>query len=53
MNFSMHYVFILKTLVVSIYSVDLPTHCHTMLKNHSILSQCEVILSQKHVDLSI
>ena len=36
----MHYDIILKTRVVlSIYSVDMPTHCLIMLKNHFILSQ--------------
>ena len=50
----MHYVIILKTRVVlSIYNVDMPTHCLIMLKNHFILSQRGVILSKKHVNLSI
>ena len=53
-NLSMHYVIILKTCVVlSVYSVDMPTHCHIMLKNHFILSQRGVILSKKHVNLSV
>ena len=53
-NLSMHYVIILKTRVVlSIYNVDMPTHCLIMLKNHFILSQRAVILSKKHVNLSI
>ena len=51
-NLSMHYVIILKTRVVlSIYSVDMPKHC--LKKNHFILSQRGVILSKKHVNLSI
>ena len=50
----MHYVIILKTRVVlSIYNVDMPTHCLILLKNHFILSQRGVILSKKHVNLSI
>ena len=53
-NFSMHYVKILKMRVdLSIYSVDMSTHCLIMLKNHFILSKCGVILSKKHVNLSI
>ena len=53
-NLSMHYVIILKTRVVlSIYSVDIPTHCLIMLKNHFILSQHGVILYEKHVNLSL
>ena len=53
-NLSMHYVIILKTRVVlSIYNVDMPTHCFIMLKKHFILSQRGVILSKKHVNLSI
>ena len=53
-NMSMYYVIILKTRVLlSIYSVDMPTHCLIMLKNHFILSLCRVILSKKHVNLSI
>ena len=53
-NLSMHYVIILKTRVIlSIYNVDMPTHCLIMLKNHFILSQRGVILSKKHVNLSI
>ena len=53
-NLSMHYVIILKThVVLPIYNVDNPTHCLIMLKNHFILSQRVVILSKKHVNLSI
>ena len=53
-NLSMHYVIVLKTRVVlSIYNVDMPTHCLIMLKNYFILSQRGVILSKKHVNLSI
>ena len=53
-NLSMHYVIILKTRVVlSIYNVDMPIHYLIMLKNHFILSQRGVILSKKHVNLSI
>ena len=53
-NLAMHYVIILKTRVVlSIYSIDMPTHCFIMLKNHLILSQHGLILSKKHVNLSI
>ena len=54
MNLSVHYVIILKTRVVlSIYRVDMPTHCLIMLKNNYILSQRGVILSKKQVNLSI
>ena len=50
----MHYVIILKTrIVLSKYSVDMPTHCLIMFKNPFILSQRGVILSKKHVKLSI
>ena len=53
-NLSMHYVIILKTRVVlSIYNIDMPIHYLVMLKNHFTLSQREVILSKKHVKLSI
>ena len=53
-NLSMHYVSILKTRVVlSIYRVDLPTNSLIMLKNNCILSQRGIILSKKHVNLSI
>ena len=53
-NLSMHYVIVLKTRVVlSIYNVDMPTLCLIMLKNYFILSQRGVILSKKHVNLSI
>ena len=51
---SMYYVIILKTrAVLSIYNVDMPTHCLILLKNHFILSQRGVILSKKDVNLSI
>ena len=54
MNSSVHYVIMLMTRVVlSIYSVDMLTHCLIMLKNHFISSQLGVILSKKHVNLSI
>ena len=50
----MHYVIISKTRVVlSIYNIDMPIHYLVMLKNHFILSQRVVILSKKHVKLSI
>ena len=50
----MHYVIILKTRVVlPLYSADLSTYCLIMLKNHFILSRRGVILSKKHVNLSI
>ena len=53
-NLSMYYVIILKTRVaLSIYSVDMPSHYLIMLKNHFILSQRGVILSKKHMNLSI
>ena len=50
----MHYVIILKTRVVlTIYSVDVSTHCLIMLKNHFILSGRGDVLSKKHLNLSI